>query len=47
MDYTDNTPVQKPAPVEAMSSRQMEEVKGMVFMAKQFSAMKTTLCSGS
>lgn len=36
MDLMSSTPVQKPAPVEAMSSRQMEEVKGMVFMAKQF-----------
>src|SRR5690554_970112 len=27
---------QKTAPVEAMNTRQMQEVKGMVFMAKQF-----------
>lgn len=36
MDYMGNTPAQKPAPVEAMNSREMQEVKAMVFMAKQF-----------
>lgn len=35
MNYNELTP-QKTAPVEAMNSREMQEVKAMVFMAKQF-----------
>jgi hypothetical protein len=35
-DYMGQAPENKLATVEAMNTRQMQEVKGMVFMAKQF-----------
>lgn len=36
MDLMNSTPAQKTATIEAMNSREMQEVKAMVFMAKQF-----------
>ena len=36
MEYYPEATQQKTAPVEAMNTRQMQEVKGMVFMAKQY-----------